>query len=85
MIEEMIIKNIKINSEKCVGCRICQLTCSFLYHKSFNPSKARIKISEVYGLVPNIEFTDDCVQCGECANNCLYGALKLIEGGVNEF
>jgi len=79
MIKEMINEKIRINIEKCVGCRICQLTCSFLYDKSFNPNKARIKISEIYGLTPNIEFTDDCIQCGECANNCLYGALELIE------
>jgi anaerobic carbon-monoxide dehydrogenase iron sulfur subunit len=84
MIEEMSNKKINITAENCVGCRICQLTCSFLYTKTFNPSKARINISEVYGLVPIIEFSDDCVYCGECANNCLYGALELIEGGNDE-
>lgn len=71
---------ITVDTEKCVGCRICQLTCSFLYYKNFNPSKSRIKIIEVYGLTPIIEFTDECIQCGECVNNCLYGALELING-----
>jgi carbon-monoxide dehydrogenase iron sulfur subunit len=76
----MINNKIKVIAEKCVGCRICQLTCSFLYYKSFNPSKSRIKVFEIYSLVPIIEFTRECVQCGECAKNCLYGALELIEG-----
>ena len=76
----MIINKIKIDPEKCVGCRICQLTCSFLYYKSFNPSKARIKVCEVYSLTPIIEFTEECVQCGECASSCLYGALELTAG-----
>lgn len=79
----MISEKIKINPEKCVGCRICQLTCSFTYNKTFNPTKARIKIIDLYGLTPKIEFTEECVQCGKCASNCLYGALELIE--VNSF
>lgn len=78
----MISKKIKIYHEKCVGCRICQLTCSFTYNKTFNPIKARIKITNLYGLTPKIKFTDQCVQCGKCASNCLYGALELIEGNV---
>ncbi|TFG25595.1 MAG: hypothetical protein EU533_01015 [Promethearchaeota archaeon] len=78
----MIIEKIKINPEKCVGCRICQLTCSFTYYQTFNPSKARIKINDLYGLIPKIEFTEECVQCGKCANNCLYGALEIIEANI---
>lgn len=79
MIEEMINKKIDIHTEKCVGCRICQLTCSFFHYKCFNLSKSRIKIFDVYGLNPTITFTEECIQCGECAKNCLYGALVLIE------
>jgi len=76
----MINNKINVEAEKCVGCRVCQLTCSFLYYNSFNPSKSRIKVFDIYGLVPIIEFTEECVQCGECAKNCLYGALVLIMG-----
>jgi carbon-monoxide dehydrogenase iron sulfur subunit len=76
----MIKNKIVVDTKKCVGCRICQLTCSFLYYKSFNPSKSRIKVFNVYDLAPIIEFSEECVQCGECATSCLYGALELIGG-----
>jgi len=79
----MISEQIKTTPEKCVGCRICKLTCSFTYHKTVNPNKARRKIIDLYDLTPKIEFTEECIQCGKCASTCLYGALELIE--VNSF
>jgi len=63
--------------EKCVGCRICQLKCSFIFHQRFVPSEAYIQIEEVYGLKPIITFLDDCTKCGQCAKYCPYGALEL--------
>ena len=68
-----------IHPEKCVGCRICQLTCSFIYTKKYSHAHSRIKIKEIYGLYPKIEFTENCTNCGQCAKYCLYGAIEFKE------
>jgi Fe-S-cluster-containing dehydrogenase component len=69
--------NIIVNQNNCTGCKVCELICSFLYQNEFNPSKANIRIIDEYELTPVIEFTEQCNHCGQCARNCLYGALKL--------
>ncbi len=60
--------------ENCSGCLRCQLACSRAYARSFQPSAACIKI-ESRGAEYRIIFTKDCVECGFCADNCLFGAL----------
>ncbi|MFX1323467.1 MAG: 4Fe-4S dicluster domain-containing protein [Promethearchaeota archaeon] len=71
---------IEINEEKCTGCIICRLWCSYTHFKIFNPSKANILIEDQYGQTPMIYFGNECTNCGECARHCLYGALR-IKGG----
>jgi len=43
---------IEINEEKCTGCIICKLWCSYVHYKTFNPSKANLEIEDKYGLKP---------------------------------
>ena len=72
-------KKIIVHVENCTGCRICQLICSLTYKQRFSPAEAFIQIDDVYELTPKISFTDNCIQCGQCAKHCLYGALELKE------
>lgn len=78
----MGVYEILIHPEKCVGCRICQLSCSFLYNGKYLPAFSKIRLHDIYKLMPKIEFLEDCNKCGHCARHCLYGALEIIE--VNE-
>ena len=75
----IINEKIKINEKICSGCQICQLKCSYLRDKTFNPSRSFIKIT-VNDIIPRIEFIEGCTKCGQCARHCSYGALKLVEG-----
>ena len=75
--------SIIVDPSKCTGCRICQFICSSLYHHEFNPSKSYIIILDEYELSPTIQFSDKCNHCGQCARNCLYGALKLEGEGIS--
>ena len=68
-----------IHEDKCTGCRICQLICSFIYQKKFAPAMAFIQIEDAYELAPKIFYLEGCTQCGQCARHCLYGALELKE------
>jgi Fe-S-cluster-containing dehydrogenase component len=73
----MKLIEIEVNESKCVSCRNCELICSYLYFSEFNPSKARIQVSNEYTIFPTISFKEDCNHCGQCVLNCLYGALKI--------
>ena len=64
--------------ELCSGCLRCQLVCSDAYTKSFNPSAARIRI-HWSGSGGRIDFTEECNECGLCADNCYFGALSKVE------
>ncbi len=66
---------IKADSASCTGCLRCELACSDVYTKAFNPSAARIRVS-MSGENCRIDFRDDCVECGACADQCFYGALS---------
>jgi len=72
-------KKIIIHKERCTGCRICQLWCSYIHNQKFIPSKAYIKVQNEYDLNVEISFSEDCSQCGQCANYCLYNALEIKE------
>ena len=74
---------IHITTEKCTGCLRCELACSDLYMKSFNPSLARIHVV-VSGADCSIDFTDECVACGVCADHCFYGALEKVKREEDE-
>ncbi|MHA1490261.1 MAG: 4Fe-4S dicluster domain-containing protein [Promethearchaeota archaeon] len=76
---KIVSPNIIINEDECVGCRICQLWCSYIHKKVFNPSEAYIQVNNVYDLKPKISFLDGCTNCGQCVEYCLYGALTLKE------
>ncbi len=69
---------IETDIDRCTGCLRCQLACSELYIQAFNPSEARIRV-DMSGLNCSIRFTDECEECGVCADNCFYDALQKAE------
>jgi anaerobic carbon-monoxide dehydrogenase iron sulfur subunit len=69
-------KKLAVYAEKCVGCRLCELACSFEKTGEFNPTYARIRISvlrEDASYVPVV-----CMQCNEawCWRVCPSGAIS---------
>ena len=76
-------ENILVKPELCTGCRICELECSFTYHKIFSPALSHIKVLETpeHGISYVIDFTEDCrPKCVICAKSCVFGALEIKEG-----
>jgi len=62
---------------KCRGCQICQLICSFVHEKVFNPGKAFIHVRRLGEETEfGVYFLPDCNRCGVCVRFCLYGALS---------
>ncbi|MCP4668562.1 MAG: hypothetical protein GY849_19640 [Deltaproteobacteria bacterium] len=67
--------NIQVATERCTGCLRCELACSDLFTKAFNPSEARIRVV-VSDADCSIGFTEACNACGACADHCFFGALE---------
>lgn len=63
--------------ERCTGCFRCELACSELYTGAFNPAKAYIQVI-LNEVDCTVRFTEQCNECGVCADHCLYDALKKV-------
>lgn len=76
------LKRLFVNVEKCSGCRICELVCSFHHSGQFRPSISRIIVikQDKYGF----DFPIFCRQCEECPpiSACPNAALKRANNGV---
>jgi ferredoxin len=58
----------KLDVGKCTGCGICQLVCSAVKAKVFNPGIACMRTHSYYGkdgLIIKGEFCDLCLKCVE--------------------
>ncbi|TSK05164.1 MAG: 4Fe-4S dicluster domain-containing protein [Geobacter sp.] len=69
-------KLIRIEPSKCIGCKSCEMACSFRHRGEFAPSKSRI-INEVF--MEEAQFiTVTCMQCDEpwCMKACPKGAIE---------
>ncbi len=79
-------KRIYVFEELCNGCRLCELMCSFINEKEFNPRKSRIRIAKIEGEgidIPIVDCSvDDCPKkengIPECVRICPTGALTYI-------
>jgi anaerobic carbon-monoxide dehydrogenase iron sulfur subunit len=69
-------KILKIDYEKCTGCRLCELVCSVSHDGVSNPSRSRIKVMkwEAEGLY----IPMSCQQCEDapCLNVCPVKAIS---------
>lgn len=74
---------IRATAENCTGCLRCQLGCSEFYTKVFNPSQACILV-DTSGINYAISFTEECRECGVCADQCFYGALEKTGRVTND-
>ena len=76
------LQQIRIDAEKCTGCRICELICAFNKHEEFNPKRSRIRIVKMERFFLDVPVV--CQQCPEpfCVAECPAGALKKGEDHV---
>ena len=63
-----------VNPEKCIGCGLCEMACSWEKEKEFNPMKSRIRVVHMH---PFINLATTCRQCEDvsCVKACPRNAL----------
>lgn len=71
---------LKFKSEKCIGCKLCQLACSASQEEIFNPYLARLFVSSRYAGKELVVEGKVCTLCGVCVETCPVGALEMVEG-----
>ena len=68
-----------VDTDKCTGCRLCQLACSYIKQGKFNPRKSYIQVMKNKEFDINIiGLGTKCDNCGECIKWCLPNALKFV-------
>ena len=76
------MKRILVNADRCSGCRLCELTCSFKHEGRFAPSASRIIVMKEDGL--GFDLPVVCWHCKNCkpAESCPASALKRSAEGL---
>ena len=75
-------KQLMIKPEKCIGCRTCELICSFGHTQQFNPKLSAVTVmayDEAAVAIPVM-----CMQCEEpsCMKVCPVGAISRNASGT---
>lgn len=72
-------KVLKLDYEKCTGCRLCELVCSVKHNGAANPSRSRIKIVKWEWEGKYVPMT--CQQCltAPCMSICPVKAISRDE------
>lgn len=73
--------HIMVNEKICVGCRICELACSFELTQAFDPESSKIRI--FFGDNGELKITTEQCTCNKplCAEFCPVHALTVSGAG----
>jgi carbon-monoxide dehydrogenase iron sulfur subunit len=80
MKEVGVIKYLKTDDAKCVGCMTCTAVCSTLYYKEDNPAKSRIQVNGAGKGAFHLIACDQ--ECRKCVQECPTQALTVSKTGV---
>lgn len=71
------------NSEKCIGCKLCQQACSGAHEGVFNPLLGRLKVESYYEDGKLMFESKVCTLCGDCVAACPFEALTMENGKLS--
>ncbi|MCX5894697.1 MAG: 4Fe-4S binding protein [Proteobacteria bacterium] len=74
-------KFLTVDTDRCTGCRLCELACSMAKENTFNPKKSHIRVHMVgFPEVPVPVYTRHCDSCGGkpvCLRYCPVGCISF--------
>ncbi len=71
------MKRIFVMEDRCNGCRICELRCSFYHDQMYSPTLSRIYV--VKNEIEGFTKPKTCVICGKCIESCPENAISKSE------
>jgi carbon-monoxide dehydrogenase iron sulfur subunit len=85
------MNNLQIDLHKCIGCRTCEIACSYHHRKVFNPKMAslKIRVSEespgisiaFYGDLP-LQERENRSPCDDCQGESTALCIKYCPVGA---
>jgi ferredoxin len=72
---------IKVNRDKCTGCRLCLQICTIEHFREINPKKAALRVEAKFP-DPGKYRPYVCTQCGKCEEVCPEGAISRAASGA---
>ena len=67
------------DSDKCTGCRSCELACSMMHQGEFNPDSSYIRILKNKEMdIHVVTLGTQCDYCGQCVEVCMPGVLEFV-------
>jgi anaerobic carbon-monoxide dehydrogenase iron sulfur subunit len=74
--------SIAVDVDLCVGCRLCELACSFARHGRFNPYESAVRVNFEDDGTLGIAVGSECAACRRqlCAALCPTGAIEVLVG-----
>jgi anaerobic carbon-monoxide dehydrogenase iron sulfur subunit len=77
---QAVIKYLRTQDERCVGCMTCASACSKQYFKEDNPAKSRIQVFKLGEASYTLRACDQ--ECRKCAAECPTQAISIAKTGV---
>ncbi len=69
-----------VNTIRCTGCQICEISCSLEKEGICNPQLSRIRVLRQDTLAVYIPvISTDCDLCGRCIKLCPTEAIRFVE------
>ena len=72
---------IKVQKDRCSGCRLCRQICAIEHFGEINPAKAALRIEAQFPQ-PGKYKPHVCIQCGKCAEACPETAISENSAGA---
>ncbi len=72
---------IKVQRDRCTGCRLCLQICTVEHFREMNPKKSALRIEAKFP-EPGRYRPFVCTQCGECEKVCPEKAISRAETGA---
>jgi Fe-S-cluster-containing dehydrogenase component len=68
-----------IDTDKCTGCKLCEVSCSMARSSEFNPAKSYIRVLKNKEMdISLVALSPQCSFCNECVKACLPQALEFV-------
>jgi Fe-S-cluster-containing dehydrogenase component len=75
-----VIKYLKTDDSKCVGCMTCTSVCGRLYFKQDNPARSAIQVLDRGNNEFHLIACDQ--ECRKCVAECPVEAIRVTQAGV---